>query len=140
MVQLGNEIQRIFEQAFDAKVILWSVQSNGPTFMPYGGHFPNTYTLTIEVRESDAKYMQAEYPAHTIQGVIRHGIIDEVLGSSGRLMQMTTQIDYANRGFHTHLEFATHDPEAFVAALRDFSWKAYSSKFDQLMHDTLSED
>lgn len=145
MVQLENSLKTFFQEVFQAKVVRLNMQADaGLSFIPsiHHGNIPiqgtPTYTLEVEVIESDSKLMKSEYPAHSIQWAIKDGFITKALNGSGVVTSMSTNMSRQG-GFRTTICFTTHDLEGFVHELENFGWKAFSDHFDKEVEDTLKD-
>lgn len=115
----------------------------GLTFVPsFQGSFPiqgtPTYTIEVEVIESESKLMKTEYPAYSIQTAMKDGYITKALNGSGVVTSMSTNMSRRN-GFYTTICFMTHDIDSFIKELENFGWKAFSNHFDKEVEDTLKE-
>lgn len=137
MDQLVNKIKNAIETQFRARLVNITVTRQGDMWGIQFGSPIDSYKVVIEVVESKHKINSTEYPAHSIQDLLRSDI-NLALGDGGRLMSISTNMD--NYGFRSTLEFVTQDVYAFASNLEDMVYKAYSNQFDSLMTETLSED
>ena len=137
MDQLGLKIKQAIETHFQVKLISFDLSRDADMWGLHFGGSSLTYKVKLTLVESKHKLSTNEYPAHTMQNIMRDEIFNKILGESGKLISMSTNMDHST--YKTELQFVTHDIIGFTNALHDFGWKTYSKEFDQLIDSTLKD-